>query len=218
MNNLVAERLAELIKESKSVMIIGIVGKAEAGKTTLANFMVEHAKSNLLFCHVEKLAFGDGLKEALDRAGICKMRDMFGKKTKFSRWIMQRVGTELVRKQIDPDYWTKILVKKMVNIMRSNKRVLVVVDDIRFLNEADIIRQCGGALIRTIRPKPKKSWFCRLFDKNEVEKHISETEQDGIVVDYDIGNNRSKTVLRNRGIELLGEIYPMFRKIYPMEK
>ena len=60
-------------------------------------------------------------------------------------------------------------------------------DDVRFKNEAVLIKKLNGLLIRVVRPS------------NDIQKdfHASEVEQDEIKVDITILNNSSKEDLYN---------------------
>lgn len=195
--------IEEINGEDKTLSIVGIVGKAGAGKTTLANFMMDKAKL-LAYDSCNKIGFGDGLKQMLSVAGICDMKHMVGKKTKFSRWIMQRIGTDVVRNQIDPDYWTKILLRRILNIKRTSRLGFIVVDDIRFKNEADVIQRCGGILFKIERPET--SFWRRLFVKKS-SCHISELEQKKIKVKYNIKNNGSLKQLQSTAGLIVDDLF-----------
>jgi len=65
------------------------------------------------------------------------------------RRILQWWGTEYRRAQ-DPDYWTKAWETALVELPDRNGHILV--DDVRFHNEVDVIQRNGGVLIRVERP------------------------------------------------------------------
>lgn len=65
------------------------------------------------------------------------------------RRILQWWGTELRRNQ-DADYWTKAWERKLLELDLNRTNVLV--DDVRFINELEVIRRNGGHFIRIIRP------------------------------------------------------------------
>jgi Deoxynucleotide monophosphate kinase len=64
------------------------------------------------------------------------------------RRILQWWGTEYRRAQ-DPDYWTRAWERKVAGYDLA--RVNVLVDDVRFLNELNVIRNLGGHLVRIDR-------------------------------------------------------------------
>lgn len=65
------------------------------------------------------------------------------------RRILQWWGTEYRRAQ-DPDYWTKAWGQKVEQLDQSCIHVLV--DDVRFMNELQVIRAHGGRIIKIERP------------------------------------------------------------------
>ena len=107
--------------------IIIISGKAEAGKTTAANFLKEELESR-----GERVAitpYGRLLKD------LCKMLYGWnGQKDEAGRQLLQHFGTDVIRKE-DPDYW--------VNHIIGLSRLLyyefdtIIIDDCRFPNELE---------------------------------------------------------------------------------
>lgn len=65
------------------------------------------------------------------------------------RRILQWWGTEYRRAQ-DPDYWTKAWGRKVEQYDLG--RIHIVVDDVRFLNELNVIRAHGGRIVKIERP------------------------------------------------------------------
>lgn len=81
------------------------------------------------------------------------------------RRILQWWGTEYRRAQ-DPDYWTKAWESKVSSY--DLERVTILVDDVRFVNEVEVIGALGGKFVRIDRPG-----FAAGGD------HASETSLDG---------------------------------------
>lgn len=77
------------------------------------------------------------------------IQDAPGQSAVTVRRILQWWGTEYRRAQ-DPDYWTKAWEKKLQEYDLSKTHVLV--DDVRFINELEIIKKNGGHFIRIVRP------------------------------------------------------------------
>jgi hypothetical protein len=70
---------------------------------------------------------------------------------KSPRWIMQRVGTEAMRKNVLDDVWVRALERQL-----TAGRFAVA--DVRFPNEADMIRRLGGEVWLVQREKPLTRW------------------------------------------------------------
>lgn len=119
-------------------MILGITGKAYSGKTTIADYLVK----NYGFI---KLSFATALKEMIVKAGMCSMEDLTINKNNMSRWIMQKIGTDIFRKQVDKDYWVKKLYENIEYIPKDKN---YVIDDVRFKSEANSITERDGKIIK----------------------------------------------------------------------
>lgn len=149
-------------------MIIGITGKASSGKTTIANYIVK----NYGFI---KLSFATALKEMLLQAGMCDGEELYVTKTPTSRWLMQKIGTDIFRNQIDQNYW----IKKLCWIMDKTKYTNYVIDDVRFPGEAEAISVRDGRLIKVICPNSPLNII-----RADLEKHISELSIKSLQCDY----------------------------------
>ncbi|MFB2563638.1 hypothetical protein [Rhizobium sp. IMFF44] len=77
-----------------------------------------------------------------------------GFKTVTPRQIMQTLGTDWGREAIDQDLWTKVASVKIEKLRASGLNV--VVDDLRFPNEYDLISSLGGTLVKVVRPDPTR--------------------------------------------------------------
>ena len=127
------------------IKVIGLVGRAGAGKTTVANYIVERHG-------FVRTAFGDPLKQMLLDAGMATREELWGEKTPQSRWLLQKVGTEIFRNQVDPKFWVRRTAENVIRILGEGHRV--VIDDIRFPEEAALVRAylSDGLLIKLDRP------------------------------------------------------------------
>jgi|26BtaG_2_1085354.scaffolds.fasta_scaffold12674_4 hypothetical protein len=132
-----AERLKKQPDESasKPMHLIGITGPARAGKDTLADYLLENLGDNW-----GRSSFADPIKAMLRVIRVdCtelskdKIHDYFGVTP---RRMMQTLGTEWGRDLIDNDFWVKVFAR--VNAGKS-----LIVPDVRFENEAELIRSNG---------------------------------------------------------------------------
>lgn len=115
--------------------LIGIAGPARSGKNTVAEIL-----SNQLEDY-KTVAFADPIKQMLEVININTADDLKTEGTYLGplvtpRMLMQTLGTEWGR-SIDENIWLKVFVS---NLREDSK---VIVPDVRFENEADLIRTYG---------------------------------------------------------------------------
>lgn len=138
--------------------IIGFSGRAGAGKSTAANIVVSTYEQ----CY--RLSFADPIRRMLHCIGLTAtdlQRDkeiphlLIGGKT--PRYAMQTLGTDWARQMIDPELWLRVARHHALKIMDGGG--IPVFDDVRFDNEAEMIRHLGGEVIqitrRTSTPNPR---------------------------------------------------------------
>jgi len=130
--------------------VIAIKGRAGAGKSTAANFLVDHYGYRLV-------KFAGPLKRMLAAVGLTQDEiegdlkevpcDLLGGQT--PRHAMVTLGTEWGRDLIHPDLWVNLWRREAAKIVASGGRV--VADDCRFPNEAAAIRELGGRILEVSR-------------------------------------------------------------------
>ena len=160
-------------------MIIGFTGKKQSGKTEAARFLEEYKLINFKDALIEEIVenFPDLLRE-LSISYKLPIQALFLLKPPLMRRLMQNYGTNVRRKDKE-DYWIK---RWLYRVYPRDDNI--VVDDVRFINEAKIIKQLGGTVIRLVRQTTEK------------DTHISELEMDEIKEDYTINNNKDLVFLK----------------------
>ena len=136
--------------------IIGLVGRAGAGKTTLAEMLTNEGYIRTPLADPIKTMIGALLRyQVVDDDTIDRMLygDMKEEPSPFlsgksARVAMQTLGTEW-RDLISPDLWLDIWQRRM-NYSWMNAAPLVV-DDVRFVHEANRIQELGGAIFMVVR-------------------------------------------------------------------
>lgn len=61
------------------------------------------------------------------------------------RVALQVVGTDLLRTHLHPDVWVMSLQRRLENALEAGQRV--VVSDVRFPGEMDLLRRLGGKIV-----------------------------------------------------------------------
>lgn len=147
-------------------MIIGISGKAGAGKDALATYLLEFLPD------YQRRKFADPLKQvAVILTGWPDQHSAAGKAHFLPTYGMtvgefqQRLGTDCIRNVLHRDAW---VIAALADYNRDSKWIFT---DVRFPNEAQAIRDRAGALIRVNRKH--RPQLC-----GRSEKHESETALD----------------------------------------
>jgi len=176
-------------------MIIGLIGRLQTGKSTIAEMICD----KILDCRI--IGFADLLKQMIFNAGICNEEELWCKKTDFSRMILQKIGTNLIRDQIDQNFWVKKMKSTIENIYLDYPKLsTIIIHDIRFKNELTFIRQNYKSKIISIK-RPSLE-----FNKDE-NLHISETELSNVKdFDYQIINDGTLEDLDEKIIKIVNEI------------
>jgi hypothetical protein len=142
----------------RHVDLIGLVGRKGSGKDTAAKALTTQGWT--------RLAFATPLREVIQTMFLLddehcetpRLKELPGPMGVSYRRGMQAVGTELVRNQLStvlPEagmegFWVQHMRRQIERARTEGKRV--VITDVRFRDEAEMIRQMGGALVHIRRP------------------------------------------------------------------
>lgn len=171
-----------IIKPKKINKIILCSNISGAGKDTVADYICEKYD-------FEKLYFAEGVYE------IAKKYFDMGKKK--DRNLLQQIGMKM--REIDELVWIKYVINKSIKILRKDKKILI--SDMRFFNEYDIMVSLGFIPIRVV------------CDRDiAIQRLIT---RDG-VCDESLLDNGSETETRNIDMEQLqnnGSLEDLYRQI-----
>jgi hypothetical protein len=185
-------------------MIVGLVGAAGSGKSTVALRLATHHGFVLE-------SFAAPLKDAV-AATFGWRRDLLEGDTPESRawreqvdtwwsvrlampaltprFVLQNIGTEVMRNAFHDDIWLASLQRRLHGVNGN-----VVVSDVRMPNEAAAITDAGGVLIRVERPGTGAG------------SHATETEASKIAVDAVLVNDGSFEQLYERLLGMEGVVW-----------
>lgn len=99
------------------------------------------------------------------------------------RRMMQTLGTEWGRELIDPELWLKVA-RRQIEAAKRRGAPGVVIPDIRFDNEAEMVRQLGGTIVQLVRP-----------GASTVADHPSEDGIPESLIDLTIRNDKGRAHL-----------------------
>ena len=169
-------------------MLIGFSGKKGSGKSYFADYLV----NNKLFI---KLSFASPLKEItkiLFNLSDEDVKDPIKKELinpKFNaspRELMQWLGTDIMREEFNKKFnysgsiWIDSIKDKVKTLLDNNKDV--VMDDVRFQNEVDMIHSLGGIVINLRNDLDNTL-------NNSTSNHSSENQK--LTFNYEFVNDKS---------------------------
>ncbi|MFW9873051.1 MAG: hypothetical protein ACFFG0_08130 [Candidatus Thorarchaeota archaeon] len=173
-------------------MLIGLTGDRRSGKDTVADYLVRKYD-------FEKYAFADPMKKALkilfafddDQLWGDKKEDIDKRWNVSPREVMQKFATDFIQFDLYkyfPEIEKKVPKRKFWCILfetwyknKYHKNLFnVVISDMRFIHEADTVRDCNGRIWLITRKKEI------IYN---IDSHLSETELKQITPDIHIKND-----------------------------
>ena len=134
--------------------LIAFAGPARSGKTTVADLVAEHAIE--AGYQVIREAFAGPLKRAAERVGAGK-----GDDPDRYRSLCQRWGAE--KREKEPGFWVRRMKSRLSRTNQEEKQdygnislpqsysfwkeTLVIVDDVRYQNEVELVQELGGVVV-----------------------------------------------------------------------
>lgn len=169
---------------------IAFFGPAASGKTWCANYLVD--KHNF-----KKVGFADKVKEVA--------ADLFGVNGKngSDRRVLQDLGHGL--RAIKEDVWINYLLNRVDLLEVANADIKqhkferpdcewahgeefdgIVLDDLRYINEADALRANGWTLIMTATPQEIRNLrLASLYPDTPLSSYYHASEQEWVDIEYD---------------------------------
>lgn len=178
--------------------LIGFEGKMGSGKSTAIDQLKEvtdYGVMNVKFAQplydIQEFIY-DRIKQVYTRP------DNFIKDRKLLQWI----GTEFGRESIRDTLWVDLWREHVRKLHFDFPKVLIVCDDVRFDNEAEVIKGLGGHVIRITTDKTDT----RTVAKDGIMAHKSEAGIDNRFVDAIIENNGTIEDLKDSLLTLNGTL------------
>ena len=168
-------------------MIIGITGKKQHGKDTLARMLIENKVTSRQYA---RIGFADPLRKIGEVLGFTNQQMQLDKNKIHPLWARswrkaaQMIGTDLFREQFDIEVWTKLAYQTIC----SHPNISFVFTDVRYDNEAEFIKKQGGIVFKIVRSDmPDK-------DNHKSEHGIDDKYVEEIICNFGTLNQLEKQV------------------------
>jgi hypothetical protein len=196
--------------------LIGLTGPAGCGKSTIARSIVMTESLARAPClrgrplslddpYAARHRFAGPLKAMLRTLGLTEAQ-VDGDEKEIPcellcgltpRVCMQRLGTDFGRDMIGPDLWVRATMLRVDIDLAAGK--LVVLDDVRFDNEAEAVRARGGIIIKLVRDATRSS------TEYPITVHASEAGVSPHLVDVIVPNQDTPEVVARF---ILNQLHP----------
>ena len=183
-------------------MLIGICGKARAGKDTFGGMLAEELYERTGNRHI-LMAYATELKKKVQEDFDLSFEQLWGNQKEVpderyskpdddgywtAREIMQNYGQFF--RTIDYNFW----VKNLFRVIRENNYENVIITDVRHPNEADPVKDQDGIVIRIVRD---------VETDVHNQQHISEVAMDSYDEDIRIVNSGTLDDLRETARDIV---------------
>lgn len=180
--------------------LIGLVGKAGAGKNRAADILCEvHNFQQLAFANrlrefllLANPRVGSGPEAVRLHAVVAAYGWDHAKRTYPEVRLMLQTTGVAAREVFGADFWVKPVMAQAKKLLDGGHGV--VVSDVRFPNEVKAVRAAGGVIVRIDR------------DGLDTGDHVSETVLDDLVADYELFNPGVSSEYRSAVLDLHGRM------------
>lgn len=181
-------------------MILALTGKMGSGKSTVVKTLSVMPSEEIVLVKFAQPLYDmqDSIYEIIE--------DVYQRPSNFvkDRKLLQLLGTEWGRNTISDTLWVDIWKREVRYIIENHPQYLVVCDDLRFDNEAEVVKELGGKIIQINTDDPTRS---NRVDTSQAS-HKSEQGIDKKYVDYTLVNNGTLEELQRS----VAKMYNFYRK------
>lgn len=184
---------ADAVLPPTKPLLVGLIGRAGAGKSTVASMLCDsYAFTELALADPIVNMIGSLLANAgIDGAWMTEraLKELPTPLGVSYREMAQSLGTEWGR-NLRPGFWLRVLAQRLAGLELQGENI--VVSDVRFPDEADFITARGGVLVRVLREQT-----------GPVRDHVSESHVGSLPAAYELLNYGSLATLGDQVEKLI---------------
>lgn len=174
----------DMFKKS-GMTLVGLAGRKGSGKSTFARTLGKDYAFHVPMAFADPIrsvalsVFGCAYKTHEEKdAHDAYWAEKLGENWSTGRKILQHLGSELFRDGINKNIWTYCLERRLMALVAKVKndhpKPLVTIDDLRYLNELEMVKNLGGKVIKLVNPNSPPN----------VDSHPSEAGLDDALFDH----------------------------------
>lgn len=153
----------------RNITKLAFYGPASSGKTWSADYLVKNH-------NFVRVAFADKLKEI-----AAELFNVYGKNGA-DRKVLQDLGQKM--REIEPDVWINHLLSTVA--FYETHREGIVLDDLRYTNEADALRNAGFKLVYVSTPQAElERRRVSLYPDTPLSSYYHDSERDWAFIEPD---------------------------------
>lgn len=182
-------------------MIIGFSGRKGSGKSFFSSYLVKTYG-------FKELSFAGPLKKGLKHifnlteeqlTDPIKKEEFIPRLNASPRQLMQWMGTDVIREEFNNKFsyrgsvWVDNVREQIRRLRKENRDVNIVISDVRFMNEVDMIHELGGIIVNVITPR-------ELLEYGPNDRHKSEMQE--LDFDHRLINDKTNRTTKDNYLSL----------------
>lgn len=213
-------------------MLLGTLGKKGHGKDTVSNYLVKnhnfiklaYAEPIKLFCELifsftNEQLYGNQ-KESIDTFWNITPREMY----QFIGTEIFRIDIQTILPHIGNNFWIELMNKRCRSIFEENPNSRIIISDVRFQNENDLVHDLKGHVDANASSQPtiigkviKIERLNKVINQQDEFNSVNNTQNIVFNDLNEILKESSKILFCFSDEQIDGDIYDSFWKIKPSE-
>lgn len=149
--------------KSSGITLVGLAGRKGSGKSTFAKALGKDFAFHIPMAFADPLRsvaltiFGSEYRTHEEKSAVdCFWSERLGEDWNTGRKILQRLGSEVFRDGVHKNIWIWAMERRLMALLarlhKDHPKPIVTIDDVRYANELEMVRNLGGRLVKLVNP------------------------------------------------------------------